>query len=84
MSMKQRVEDLGVLAEKLNNLSDMDICQLYNQRPKDFVEWFHEQPTEEGKGVKTQDDILHEIAYSIRDINDKLCECVVIARGDEE
>ena len=75
---KQRIEDLGRLSILLDRISDNELFDLYEKRPKDFSEWFENLPKEQ------KDDILHEMAYRIRQVHDDLCECVVIARGDEE
>lgn len=75
---KERIEDLGRLAELLKVIDNLEVLELYNQRPKDFVEWFstlHEN---------RKYDILHELAYGIWNLHEKIAECEVIARGLEE
>lgn len=76
--MKERIEDLGRLYERLKRISDNDVFDLQNQRPKDFVDWFYTQSKE------TQEGFLRSMAYQVHDIQEQICECITIARGDEE
>lgn len=77
---RERLEDLGRIRVLLENMCEMDIFDLHYQfgRNKDFPEWFEEQSDER------KDDILHKLIYGISDIEEKLCECILIARGHDE
>ncbi len=79
MATKQRIEDLGRIAEKLSNITDNGLFQLYHQRPKDFLDWFQAQEKEK------QSNLLHELAYRISQVEEEIHECYQIARwGDDE
>lgn len=75
---RERLEDLGRIRVMLENLSDNDIFEMYYGRTKDFPEWFREQTSDR------QDDILHNVSYGIIEIENKLSECIIIARGHDE
>lgn len=75
---KERIEDLGRLAELLRVVGDLEVLELYNQRPKDFIDWFASLEDD------IKNDILHEMAYGIRDVQEKIAECECIARGLED
>jgi hypothetical protein len=79
-TMRERVEDLGRLHEKLINLADHQLFELcdgkVSRRAKDFVEYFLALPLEK------QHDILNEIAYGLEFVKDKIWDCVTIASGD--
>lgn len=75
---KERIEDLGRLAELLKVIGDLDVLELYNQCPKDFVDWFSTLHDD------VKEDVLHDLAYGIRDVQEKVAECEVIARGLED
>lgn len=76
---RERIEDLGRLNVMLKNLMDDEIFTKYADiRPKDFPEWF---------SCKEEDkkwEILNHLAYSVRDLREKLCEMWEITEGDEE
>ncbi len=81
MTKRERLEDLGVLLEKISSLMDHDlfeICDKAGCRTKDFDEHF--RTLSEDK----QSDLLHEIAYGIEDVSNKLADCWAIAKGEEE
>lgn len=75
--MKQRIEDLGRIRVMLEDLLDREIMELWGHSAKYFDDWFVEQ-TEEKKG-----DIIHDLAYGIRGIHDKLYDILSIAKGDD-
>lgn len=72
---RQRIEDLGRILELVKKLSEEPIFELWHQRPKDFVDWLEEQE-ESRKG-----DIIHEMAYGLKDISEKLTTIYEIAGG---
>lgn len=76
--MKERIEDLGRLYEKIKTLHEHHLFDLWNCRAKDFVDWFYEQTKDK------QEDILHTVAYSVQHISEKLCDCIIIAKGDSD
>lgn len=73
---KERLEDLGRIFVMLDQLLEDDTWELYNQRPKDFEDWFFSQ------SIERQRDIVHELGYFIQDTNFNLHEILSIARGD--
>lgn len=79
---KERIEDLGRLRELLNAITNHEIFELVEstgcRRPKDFTEQF-ETLTDERK-----EDLLHKLAYGLDSVHEKILECWIIARGDEE
>lgn len=82
MSKRERIEDLGRLAEKLDTLLDDDFFLLLSvygcNRAKDFTEMFKNLNTDQ------QYELLHSIAYGIERIKDQLHDCSAIADGREE
>ncbi len=77
MSGKHRLEDLGVLSEKLRMLSIHDVFGLIPGRKKDFCEYFYELE------VEKQWDLLHELIYGIDHVQEKILECLNVADGSE-
>jgi hypothetical protein len=81
--MRERIEDLGVLCEKLDLLCEDELFEWKsssNIRDKDTADWFLSLDKEK------QSDIIHSLAYKITNMSDKLHECFKIARWgmDEE
>ena len=76
--MRDRIEDLGRLAEKLSGLCDHEIFDWKeNKRSKDASDWFMELSDEK------KSDIIHSLAYNLDYINNQLHDCYQIARhGD--
>ena len=76
---RNRLEDFGRILVKLENQLESPLFQQkYWSRPKDSVDWFCEQTKEK------QEDVIHEIAYSIQDLEFSLCEIRSIAAGWDE
>lgn len=80
--MKQRIEDLGRLREKISALCDDDLFHLFERegitRAKDAIDGFNNL-TEERK-----EDLINDIAYGIERVLDELCACFFIADGEDE
>lgn len=77
---RNRLEDLGRLAERLNKILEDEIWDLYgyNGRIKDFDDWFDAQTKEK------QGEILHSIAYGLKTKESELYACLAIAEGNDE
>jgi hypothetical protein len=81
MTQRQRIEDLGVLSEKLHNLSEDELFEVIDKvcrRCKDFTDVF--QTLSEDR----KEEILDEIAYGIERVKEKIVECYFVALGEEE
>lgn len=78
MTKRERIEDLGRIAVLANSLGDHKIFQLYHGRRKDIHDWWASL-NEEQKG-----DFLHEIAYGLDDVSEKIMDIWAIAMGDDE
>ncbi len=80
--MKERIEDLGRLREKISVLWDDELFHLFERegitRPKDAIDGFNAL-TEERK-----EDLINDIAYGIARVLDELCACYFIADGEDE
>ena len=80
MSKRERLEDLGRICEKLDQLSNHEVWQ-WNEhyRNKDTAEWFQELSKEK------QFDKIHSLAYALSNVYEQICEMHQIARyGDQE
>jgi hypothetical protein len=81
MTQRERIEDLGVLLEKLATLMDDDLFEVLERnscrRPKDVCEAF-EALTEDNRC-----DLLIEMAYGIERVSNEISECWSIARGSD-
>jgi hypothetical protein len=81
MTKRERLEDLGVLLEKLQSLMDHELFEIFDKlgcRRKDFIEHIDALPEEK------RDDILHSIAYGIDSVQSLIGDCWAIARGEDE
>jgi hypothetical protein len=80
MSNKERAEDLGRLAEKLECLCDHGLFSWNdNRRSKDTLDWFLELPAD------SRLDTIYLLAYDIEEIRAAIHDCYQIARwGDED
>lgn len=74
---RERLEDLGRIRVILENI-ETDIFSFYSGRNKDFPEWFREQTEDR------QYDILDNLIRGIAIFENKLSECIVIARGHDD
>ncbi len=79
MGKAERIEDLGKLAVMID---DMRSSQLFVDLPwsraKDAYDGFSSLNEEE------KCDCIHNIAYGLLSLNEKLCDCLVIANGNYE
>ncbi len=80
MTSRERVEDLGRIAQLLHSISDNEVFEwTEGRRNKDAAEWFQSLPS------VRQFDKIHSLAYSLSDMQDKISEAYQIARwGDED
>jgi hypothetical protein len=80
MAAKERIEDIGRIAELLRqalNHDMWDIKDVFN-RDKDFAELFMKLDKEK------QHDKLHNLAYNMSSLRDILYDVQIIADGEEE
>lgn len=77
---KQRIEDLGRIAELLKTASDHDLFDWNNcKRPKDTVDWFFSLDESD------KQDTIHAITYQLNDLMQIIIDAYQIARwGDME
>ena len=70
--MRERVEDLGRIREKLAVILESEIFESARLHDEAFLERFKD------------DDQLDELRMQLRFVSEKLLDCYSIARGDEE
>lgn len=75
--MRHRLEDLGRLQVLLRQLFEHDLFDRIHGRNKDFSENFYTLPETQ------QHDLLHDLAYGISHVNEKIAEALSIAEGDD-
>lgn len=78
--MRNRVEDLGRLMERLSKLmesTDHYSNYKYWNRPKDANDFFFSQAR------NTQSEIIHDLAYQLEAISQEISECWSIAAGQD-
>jgi len=74
--MRDRLEDLGYIYAVLQDLLDHDIWDTPWHRPKDAAEvWSILSPDQ-------QQDKIHDLAYNLQYIHEKLSALYLIAKGD--
>lgn len=79
MRRRERLEDLGRLLVLLENIFNENIFDILDHtRCKDFVEYF-ESWKEEKKS-----DWLHDEIYGLSNLRDKISECVLICRAQDD
>ena len=76
--MKERIEDLGRIREKIEQLLRDDLFEIVEGRPKDFPDKI-EALSEDDRHEK-----LNSIGYGLDRIKSHLYDIHVIARGDKE
>lgn len=78
--MRERLEDLGRIAVKIENLLEVDLFDedIRPIRPKDVFSWFSSLD-EEGK-----DKALRRWAYGVEDVSNALYEILAIANGETD
>jgi hypothetical protein len=74
---RERLEDLGRIRVLLEKLSEHEIFNLHHGRNKDFYDWFSVKSEED------KEDFLNKVIYAISYIEEKLSECILIARGHD-
>lgn len=71
--IRERIEDLGRVCEKVGNLCEHEIFDWKeNHRSKDVEEWFFSLTTEK------QEDIIHNLAYNLDYLHDELHDIYAI------
>lgn len=80
MAFKERIEDLGRVAELIRQALNHDMWDIKDTffRDKDFAELFQASPQEK------QYDRLHKLAYDMSSLRDILYDVQMIADGEEE
>lgn len=79
MSRKERIEDLGRLSVMLNDMWHHDLFNLpVWTRPKDAPAFFFSLNTEQ------QESFIHDLAYMMESLHDKISDCSIIASGLED
>ena len=80
MATKERIEDLGRVAELTRQALNHDMWDIKDtfSRDKDFAELFQGLPEEK------QYDKLHKLAYDMSSLRDILYDVQMIADGEEE
>ena len=81
MTKRERLEDLGVLLEKLATLMDDDLFDVLERnscrRPKDICEAY------DALNEDKRYDLLTELAYGVERVSNEIGECWAIARGSD-
>ncbi len=75
---KERIEDLGILREKLSEILEIPIFFYCNNKHQ-FEEWEKTM-----KDVDSPDDTLYEIHMKVRHVKSLIEDCYWIAHGDHE
>ena len=75
--MKHRLEDIGYIRAKIEQLIDREIWIAGPGRPKDWDIWW------ETLSEERQHDFLHQLFYELRDINEALYDILSVTRGEE-
>jgi len=70
--MKERVEDLGRLREKLNQILDSEVFEHARMHDEAFVQRFVDQ------------DELESLRLQLLFVKERLFDCYAIAKGDDE
>jgi hypothetical protein len=80
MTKKERLEDLGILCEKLYKLGGNELFDLIPNtgRAKDAPAWFRSLDEEK------QDELIYLMARRLFDVENEISECWSIAKGDHE
>ena len=80
MAKKERIEDLGRIAELLRQSLNHELWDIKDtfSRDKDFADLFQSLPKEK------QYDKLHELAYNMSSLREILNDVKMIADGEEE
>lgn len=75
--MRERIEDLGRILELLNVCLNHELFDLISCRTKDFEEEFQNYSDQH------KEDVLNSLAYGITYLEEKLTECLEIAKGED-
>lgn len=76
--MRNRLEDLGRLAEKLRHITEHELFNIVIGRKKDYSETFYECSKER------QAEVLHSIAYGIEEVENMIHYCLGIAEATDD
>lgn len=75
--MRNRLEDLGRVLVKLQDLSKNELFEMYDGSPKYFTDWFEALPQEK------KEDFLHQLPYKLQYFEEKLYEILEICEGSD-
>ena len=78
MAKRERLEDFGILAEKLEKLNKSELLEMFEDRSIDLRSYYPRLSSEE------RDLFLHNLQRHVRDFMDEFCECILIARGHHD
>lgn len=70
--MKERVEDLGRLREKLDQILDSEVFELASKYEDSFIAKYKSEEN------------LADLCNQLRWLKESICGCYAIARGDDE
>jgi hypothetical protein len=78
LSKRERLEDLGVILEKVHQLTQHEVFDLYHGRKKDIHGWWA------SINEDLKEEFLHKIAYGLADVSEKIVEIWEIALGEKD
>ena len=71
--MRERIEDIGILAEKLDNICDSEVFEAIKMHDEKFL------------SIYSDLEKLDELYYQLKTVYDQLCDCYFLARwGDQD
>lgn len=86
--MRERIEDLGRLREKINQILDLDVLDDHFLSKHNETEWYPsalEKWKEDREGlIQHLEEKLDDCRRSFLHIQDKLWDCFAIAKGDSD
>lgn len=78
MHNRERLEDLGYIHAKLENILDHPLFQMYEEREKDFLAWLAYLSEER------REEFLKVIPYHITSLREELVKMWAVSRGNKE
>lgn len=75
--MRHRLEDLGRIQEKLQIIISKEIFKIIEGRPKDFPEMFQSFDADK------KYEVLYNLSFGIRELEEEIADCLVIAYGND-
>lgn len=77
MTKRERIEDLGRISVLSDDLSNHEVFEIYTGRRKDIHEYWASLDSEQ------KDDFLHNMAYGLNDVHEKLLKIWEISTGED-